>query len=482
MVWGMLNFAVCQIGAFLVFLLLARVLEPAVFGVFAVAVVALDLVAVQGKYAMIDAIVIEGALTRHRLSDAFWVCMAVCIVTAALLGVGFQVIEPAIGMDGLGGIGVALSATLLLIPLQTATEAQLFGQMQVRSLALRNIAMTVFGAIAGVGVAFSPHPEWALAAQRAAQTLAATLLLWLATRFVPSIAFDRPSAIALARRAAGIWRNFIIAVLPRFVVQIALGASLGAALLGVYRILERFADLVQQALVAPLMNLVVPVLSRFDRDPPSRADQALSLMRNAAAFSVPAVAGLAVLAPEAMRLLVEPEVAKEHTVLSLLALAGLSAPLTLLRLPILGVLKQNAALTLQLLFDVALAGLVVWLLAPRGLTAVASGLCGVALVGAGFGLWSIARGLGVRKRRVLEAIGPAYLGAAMMMAVLFIVLAAIGPSSSANSNLMAFVRLGALISVGFCTYGAYLLIAHRAWLLSALRTFRQGRMPIPESD
>jgi hypothetical protein len=70
----------------------------------------------------------------------------------------------------------------------------------------------------------------------------------------------------------------------------------------------------------------------------------------------------------------------------------------------------------------------------------------------------------------------------MMMAVLFIVLAAIGPSSSANSNLMAFVRLGALISVGFCTYGAYLLIAHRAWLLSALRTFRQGRMPIPESD
>jgi O-antigen/teichoic acid export membrane protein len=471
--WGALNFAVSQIGAFIVFLVLARTLEPAVFGVFAMAVVALDLVAVQGKYALIDALVIGGNLSRARLSTAMWLSLLVC-GAACLCFIAMGILaQPLLAMPDLGLIGAALSLLLLLVPIQTVMEAQLFGRLQVKSLALRNIAMTVCGGVAGVAVALGPWPIWALPAQRAAQSIAGAALMWRATRFVPIWHMDRTDAVAIARRAGGIWRNFVIAVMPRSLVQVLIGAQLGAAQLGVLRIVERFGEIVQQAIIAPLTNLIVPVLSRHDDDREGRADQAILLMRNAAALSVPAFAGLAVLAAPILDLFLGQEMTAYAPVMSAVAAAGVFTPLALMRMPILGVLKRNTELTIQLCFDVAVAFALVLLLAPYGLFAAACGLAIVAACGAAFGLWSIAKGLGAPKRRILAALGPAYVAAAVMVVCVLGIGQLIGAGRSGHLVEMT-LRVAAAVGAGVISYFGFLWIFQRQWLLDVLRSLNAG--------
>jgi hypothetical protein len=135
-------------------------------------------------------------------------------------------------------------------------------------------------------------------------------------------------------------------------------------------------------------------------------------------------------------------------------------------------LKRNGLLTMQLMFDVAAAALAVWLLAPLGVFAVVCGLFGVAVIGAGFGLWSVALVLGVQKRRILAALGPAYLGAMVMALAVSAALVLAGPAQSAGLTIAHALRVLLLGLFGAVIYLGYLWIAHRGWVEQVFASFR----------
>ncbi len=468
--WGALNFLVTQVGAFLVFLVLARTLDQAVFGVFAFAVVLLDLLALQGKYALVDALVIGRDFSRRRLSTAFWLAMAVCAVaTLTTLAVAAP-LAAQMNMPPLATILPLLGMLLLLAPAQAVMEAELAFKLQVRSLAARNMATTVVGGVIGVAVALGPAPEWALVAQRAAQALSATLLLWPPTRFWPQAAFDARGAREVMFRGGAIWRNFITAMVPKVLVQISVGATLGASALGVLRVLERLVEIVQQPFLTPFTNLVVPVLSRWSEGRSERSDQALDLMRGACALCAPAFLGLALVATDLTHVILDERYRPYAAVLSALAAAGLFAPLLILRFPILGALGRNGLLSAQLALDLVLAAAVVWLASPYGLIVVVFALAAVTPISAAAAFLSVRLALGASGRRMVGVMAPAYFGAAAMAAVVLAAMAAVGAIGGANWPSLG--RLGLFVALGAATYAGYIFVFHRDWLNAVLRAFR----------
>jgi PST family polysaccharide transporter len=468
--WGALNFLVTQVGAFLVFLVLARTLDQAVFGVFAFAVVLLDILALQGKYALVDALVIGRDFSRRRLSTVFWLAMAVCAVAAlATLAIAAP-LAGRMNMPALAMILPLLGVLLLLTPAQAVMEAELAYKLQVRSIAARNMATTVVGGVIGVAVALGPAPEWALVAQRAAQALSATVFLWPPTRFWPQAAFDAPAASEMMRRGGAIWRNFIAAIGPKVLVQVSVGAALGASALGVLRVLERLIEIVQQPFLTPFTNLVVPVLSRWSEGRAGRSDQALDLIRGACALCAPAFVGLALVAADLTQVILDERYASYSAVLSALAVAGLFAPLLILRIPILGALGRNGLLSAQLALDLVLAAAAVWLASPYGLIVVAFAMAAVTPISAAAAFLSVRLALGASGRRMVGVMAPAYFGAAAMAAVVLAAMAAVNAMGGANWPALA--RLGLFAALGAATYAGFILVFHRAWLNAVLRAFK----------
>jgi O-antigen/teichoic acid export membrane protein len=468
--WGALNFLVTQLGAFLVFLVLARTLDQAVFGVFAFAVVLLDLMAVQGKYALVDALVIGRDFSRRRLSTAFWLAIAVCAAAALLTWVVAAPLAARMNMPALALILPLLGALLILTPAQAVMEAELAFKLQVRSIAARNMATTVVGGVIGVVVALGPAPEWALVAQRAAQALSATLFLWPPTRFWPQATFDHAAARDLMFRGGAIWRNFVAAIMPKVLIQVSVGAALGAAALGVMRVLERLIEIVQQPFLTPFTNLVVPVLSRWSEGRAERSDQALDLIRGACALCAPAFAGLALVAPDLTRVILDERYTPYASVLTALAIGGLFAPLLILRIPILGALGRNGLLSAQLALDLALAGAAVWLASPYGLIVVAFAMAAVTPISAAAAFLSVRLALGASGRRMIEVMAPAYLGAGVMAGVVLALAAAVAALGGAAWPALA--RLALYAAAGAIAYACYIWTFHRPWLDAVLRAFK----------
>ena len=70
--WNMLNFLFSQGAGIVIFIALSRAVTPAIFGVFALAAVLVDLFSLQGRWASMDAIIQRRDFSSSALSSAFF--------------------------------------------------------------------------------------------------------------------------------------------------------------------------------------------------------------------------------------------------------------------------------------------------------------------------------------------------------------------------------------------------------------------------
>jgi O-antigen/teichoic acid export membrane protein len=175
-------------------------------------------------------------------------------------------------------------------------------------------------------------------------------------------------------------------------------------------------------------------------------------------------------APELTAVILDERYLPYSGALTALALAGLFAPLLILRIPILGALRRNGLLSAQLALDVVLAGGAVWLASGHGLVPVTFAMAAVTPFSAAAGFFAVRAALGASGRRMVGVMAPAYLGAAIMAITVLAIEATIGMAGGASWP--PLVRLALLAGLGACAYGGYMWLAHGAWVRAVLRAFK----------
>ena len=160
--WNMLNIGVGQVMTLGIFLLLTTQLSPAVFGIFALALVFIDFFNFEGRYSIIDAILQKQRFDKLSLATSFWVTFAVFGAFAALFFALAPFIANLFGYPDITGVLRALSLTLLIVPFSIVPMAVLSERRDFKSMTLRVIFAKSIGGISALVVAFGPHPEWAL--------------------------------------------------------------------------------------------------------------------------------------------------------------------------------------------------------------------------------------------------------------------------------------------------------------------------------
>jgi PST family polysaccharide transporter len=463
LLWGGANFLVTQLGAFAVFLILAHTLEPAVFGVFAFALVLVDFVSVNGKYSLMDAMVIGQDFSDRAMSTALAMGLVVCTAAFVVSLAAAPVLAAAVSMPDITLVLPSLAALLIFTPAQAAMEASLAARLQLRALAVRNMAMSLIGGAAGVAVALGPAPEWALVVQRGVQAATSTALLWLATRVRFSLRFDQTIGWPMARRAASIWRNQAAASLPSRCLEAAIGARLGADPLGIYRVLGRFTEIVQQPLIAPLGNLVVPMMSRVDGL--HRGDAAIGIMRLSAALCAPAFVGLALVSPDVVAVALASHHQPYAGAMQALAIVGAMAPILFFRVPILAALGRHNLLTGLLLAECALAAAVIIAVLPFGLVKAAWAMAAGAFVLAIVCLAAIKLALDAPWRRLTHALGPAYAATGAMAC-------SVALATHALEGADPILRLALCATLGALSYVIVCFLLFRPWATEVLMSLR----------
>jgi O-antigen/teichoic acid export membrane protein len=284
----------------IVFLILARLVDPAAFGLVALAAVYVTTVQALSDQGLAIALIQREHLEEAHKDSAFWANVAV----GALLALAtLAIAEPAASFykePRLASILRWYALWPLLGSLSVVQQALLRRALRFRELALRQLAGAIAGGVAGVGLAFAGMGVWALVAQQLVNQAVALVVLWSVAQWRPRFAF---SWIHF-RHLFGFGFNVLAANVVRAIGfqadRLVLGYFLGTTELGYYSVAQRLLAIVTDFVAGSAERIVVPLFARIQGDRERVNRGLMTAQRVLTLTTMPAFIGLAVSAPVLM--------------------------------------------------------------------------------------------------------------------------------------------------------------------------------------
>ncbi len=460
--WSTLNFIFSNGASIVIFLIIAAQLPPHVFGVIALATIASDFVSIEGRFAAMDAIMQAGRFDNTSLRSAFTSFLGIVglICTALILLAPYA---SAAYDEPLVATFMPLFGLMLLpIPWIAVMDALMMRDLRYKQTTQRSIAATMVGGAVGVALAFSPWFVWALLAQRLAALAVQTGLLYRFTRWAPGLSFQTGTAIDFARRFLALWLINTLVVSIGRVTLLVFGLRYDLVTVGLLRATNRITEAVQGPVIAPLQGVWFPLMSKVKGDLEAEREVYNSIVRTATVIALPAFAGLALVAPDLISLVLPRQYAGVTPILQ-------ASSITMLLIPILWF--NNVAMTSMGMNRLSLGYTITLVVssfvalyfsehatAPQAILlmsipAAVVGLTGNILLNIRLGQPSLTYYAGLL---------PAALATAAMSGAVV-----------ATAHLLAgwstLPRLIACVTIGAIVYAAWLMVVHRAWFMRCVQ-------------
>ena len=235
--WNLVSNSGQQVVNFLFFIYLARLLDPAAFGLMALALVAVDVFGLLGRFGLVEASIQREEMPDDLQNRVFWLLAGI----GALLA--FFVLLVAAPMGALFGHADLVPVLSWLAPvcwlqnMAAVPEARLQKTFGFKILAKRNLWSVLLGGIVGVGMAYLGCGVYSLVGQKMTSVLVQNVILWGSEAWRPSTPIFNLSADVKQLIQIG-WHvtvSELILTLNTKLMDVLVGVFLGAATLGYLR-------------------------------------------------------------------------------------------------------------------------------------------------------------------------------------------------------------------------------------------------------
>lgn len=294
--WRLIESIGGEMIALALFIVMARLLLPAHFGVIALAGVVIAGMQVILGYGLADALVQGRQLDEVRLATAFWCNLGVAL---ALMLLVMALAAPAAGLFAEPALAPLLATLALVLPINGAGaiyQARLLRRLAFKAMAIRTLCGNLAGGAAGLTLALAGAGAWALVAQQLTGMAAGLLVLMLADRWRPRLILDRAEAGALARFALPTTGTHLVKYAGKKLDIAILGLFVSAGSIGHYFLVTRLIVVVGLVSHYTIFGLSLPILSRLAATPKALAAAARQTLWLTAALSLPVGLGVALVA------------------------------------------------------------------------------------------------------------------------------------------------------------------------------------------
>jgi O-antigen/teichoic acid export membrane protein len=447
---------------------LARLLSPHDYGVAGMVIVFATLVEIFGDLALGAALVQRAELSDEDRSTAFWVSAGAGLffTVAGIAAAG--PLASFYGTPAVRPLFMVMSLSFLITALGATQASLLLRVMDFRGLELRLTGGAVVGAAVAMVLALRGAGPWALIGQQVTTGLVATVLVWRFSSWRPRFTFSRASFRGLASFSGRVFGTRLLFYANRNADNMLVGRYIGASALGAYTIAYNIMLLPSNQIAAPLQEVLYPTFSRMQDDVPRVARAWLAVNRIVGSISLPALAGIVLVAPEIVTVVLGPKWHPAVRVIQILAWVGMLQSLQGLNSSVLQARDRTREL-LRYGLIVCAASLTAFVVGLHwGLVGVAVAYAISSTLVEPYYTWLTARALGISVfalPRALAGVVQAVVGMVGVIAAARVLLAttALGPAP----RLILFIAAGAL---------AYVPLA--LWRVPELRVYaRRIRRP-----
>ena len=456
--------------SFAVFVILARLLTPADFGLLAMAGVFIALLEVLVQQGFSAAITQREHLEPTHESTAFWTNTALSVFMGAALWASAGWVAKLYAAPDLAPVVRWLSAVLPLRALVAVPVGLLQRRLEFRVLAVRSIFGAFVGGVAGVVAAFAGWGVYALVVQQLLGALAAALAVWGAAAWWPRLTFSMRHLRELLGFSVHLVGASLLDFLNRRSDDFLIGLFLGGVALGYYAVAYRVLRVMTQAMAKTGTVVAFSAFSRLQGEPDRMREAFYRSTQAASVVATPVFIGLAVVAPTAVPLVFGEQFAQSGIVLQVLALIGVVHGVSYYNFAVyVGIGRPDIRLKL-LAVHTTVNVLAFFVVVRWGIVAVAAAYVIRAYVLIPLDVLALRRLIGVSPRRYFGNFAPAALSsAAMVVALVVVQRLAFGPAP----ELLVSIAVGAAVY----STGLYLLapaLVRELWSQITLMLSRQA--------
>jgi PST family polysaccharide transporter len=289
-----------RVTTFAVFLVLGRLLDPADFGLVALASVFVTILTDLLNNGFARTLVQRKELSELDKDTAFWTSSALAAIFCAGLFLAAPYLAAANDAPRLTLILRSLSVLTLFAAVSSVPGSMLERNFRFRSLAVRRLGGAVAGGLAGVVTAVLGWGAWALVSQFLVSSLVSLVLLQAQVRWVPRWRFSRSSLAEMFGYGATVMLGELVVSVGLQVDKLIVGAFFGPTTLGYYFVAFRIIEIVVELATGVFGRVSFTTFSRIQDDLDRRRKAFRLLTVGTTLTAVPALALLAVLGTDSI--------------------------------------------------------------------------------------------------------------------------------------------------------------------------------------
>ncbi len=458
---------------FVVFVTMAKILGPELYGLLSMAAVFIVLAEALVRESVSEYLIAAHDPRTEDYNATFWLTAGLGLALAVLLWALSGPISVLYGHAEVAGLIRGLSVTVLMIAFTAVPVAILRREFNFRVLSLRAIAGVIVGGTVGIGMALTGWGVWSFVGQWIAMIATNVVMAWTAVEWRPGLATTGAhmkkagafGAQVLGLRAA----ELAAAQLPTLII----GATLGPLATGLYSVSWRLVETLTFLISTPLRMVSQPAFAAVTREGGRAGDLLLDIARLTGVAAFPFFVGLAVVAEPVLRLVFGTEWLGAAPVLSVLAFLGLYFSIAMVQQSFCLAAGKAGEITVLTWGNVILGAAMILIASRWGLVAITA-----AFVAAHYILWIFRYRLVARLGQMAIAplitcnIVPGLAAAAMAAAVLSV------QYGLAEAPLVVNVVVSILTGIAVFAALTLLLMRDRIGLL--LSYARPGQAPADE--
>lgn len=293
--------------------ILARLIEPNDFGLFAMALVFIRFAGLLGNMGLIQAIIQRRRLKKRELNSLFWFSAVVNSMLGALLYLGAPAVVAFYGEERLYDLIKLLSLSAIFQNLGNVSRAFMERRYSFSAVMTIEIVSMALGIASAVLMALRGFGIYALVAQDLVHLGTKNLFLLLVSPWKPTGRFAFGDISSFCAYAGGLTGSNLVHFLSRNLDNVMIGKNFGATQLGFYQKAYSLLMLPLRQLNIPLSRALLPALSRKREFPDDFRRAYRHSYSCLSALAIPMVALIGVTSRELILLLLGPNWLDAHT-------------------------------------------------------------------------------------------------------------------------------------------------------------------------
>lgn len=303
MIWRFAERCGAQGVAFIVSLVLARLLDPETYGIVALVTVFTAILQVFVDSGMANALIQKKNADDLDFSTAFYFNLTVCIVLYLGMFFAAPLIADFYNMPDLTPVVRVLSLTIVVSGVKNVQQAYVSRHLKFKLFFFATLGGTVGAAIIGIIMAYCGVGVWALVTQQLFNVILDTIILWITVKW-------RPKAMFSMERLKGLfgygWKLLVSGLLDTVynnVRQLIIGKFYSSADLAFFNKGKQFPNLIITNINTSIDSVLLPVISTAQDDLTRVKAMTRKAIKTSSFVIWPLVMGMAACAEPIVRIL-----------------------------------------------------------------------------------------------------------------------------------------------------------------------------------